>query len=186
MTINEDNALLLLNHYIKNEKMLIHSYATEAVMRALAGRLGQDENKWGLAGLLHDLDIELVDGDLSRHGLEAERILKEEGAEPEVIEAVVMHNEMASGKQRNTIFQHALVAAETITGLIVATALVYPDKKLASVKAKSVTKRMKEKLFAASVSRERIMECEKLGLTLDEFAEISLAAMKAISSQLEL
>ncbi len=84
------------------------------------------------------------------------------------------------------MFHHALAAGETITGMIVATALVYPDKKLSSVKAKSVTKRMKEKLFAASVNRDTIMECERLGLSLDEFAEICLQAMKEISVRLGL
>ena len=86
--------------------------------------------------------------------------------------------------QRSEKFHHALAACETITGLIFATALVYPDKKLSSVKAKSITKRMKEKIFAASVKRENIMECEKIGIPLDEFAEISLKAMQEISGEL--
>ena len=84
------------------------------------------------------------------------------------------------------VFHYALAAGETVTGMIVAAALVYPDKKLASVKAKSVTKRMKEKAFAASINRDTIMECERLGLPLDEFVEISLQAMKEISDQLGL
>lgn len=181
-----EEALELLKHYIKNERMLGHSYATEAVMRALARKLGQNEEKWGMAGLLHDLDLELVNTDLSIHTRETEKILREKGVDPDIIDAIKMHNEDAWNTKRNSSFHHALAAGETITGMIVATALVYPDKKLSSVKAKSVTKRMKEKLFAASVNRDTIMECERLGLPLDEFAEICLKAMKEISGQLGL
>lgn len=184
--MTRDEAVALLEQHVRDERMLNHSYAAEAVMRALANRLGQDEETWGLAGLLHDIDLELVQGDLTVHGLAAARILTEEGVDPEVVEAVKMHNEMAAGVKRKTVFQHALAAGETITGLISATALVYPDKKLASVKVKSVTKRMKEKAFAASVNRETILECEKIGIPLDEFAGIALKAMQDIHEQLGL
>lgn len=186
MTITRDEAVELLNKYIKNERMLNHCYASEVVMRALAHRLGRDEEKWGLTGLLHDLDVELVNADLNIHGIETEKILNERGIEPEIVEAIVMHNEFLTGKKRYTELQHALAAGETITGLIVATTLVYPDKKIASVKPKSVIKRMKEKAFAASVNRDNIMECDKIGIPLDEFVEICVNAMKGISGQLGL
>jgi len=186
MTITRNEAIELLNQHIRNEKMLSHCYASEAVMRALARRLGEDEEKWGIAGLLHDLDLEIVNDDLTIHTHETDRILSERGFDPEIIDAIKMHNETAWGMKRNSVFHHALAAGETITGLIIATTLVYPDKKLASVKTKSVTKRMKEKAFAASVNRDTVMECEKLGLPLDEFAEICLWAMKDISDQLGL
>jgi uncharacterized protein len=179
-------AVELLHRYITNERMLNHCYATEAVMRALARRLGRDEEKWALAGLLHDLDIELVNADLNVHGLETEKILKEKGVDPEIIDVIVMHNESIRGIKRHTEFQHALAAGETITGLIVATALVYPDKKLTSVKPNSVIKRMKEKAFAASVNRENILECQQIGLSLGEFVEICLNAMREISEKLGL
>ncbi|MDO9559010.1 MAG: HDIG domain-containing protein [Syntrophales bacterium] len=186
MAMTRDEAVALLKQHVRDERMLNHSYAAEAVMLVLARRLGQDEEKWGLAGLLHDLDLELVLGNLTVHGLEAARILTEKGVDPEVVEAVKMHNEMVAGTKRATVFQHALAAGETITGLIAATALVYPDKKLASVKVKSVTKRMKEKAFAASVNRETILECERIGIPLDEFAGIALKAMQDIHEQLGL
>ncbi len=186
MILTRDDAETLLKRYIKNERMLNHCYASEAVMGALAVRLGQNEEKWRIAGLLHDLDIELVENDLNRHGLETERILKENGVDETVIDAVVMHNEKASGKKRNTVFQHALAASETITGLIVATTLVYPDKKLAGVKPKSVVKRMKEKAFAASVNRDNIMECEEIGIPINEFVELSINAMLTISDRIGL
>jgi len=184
--ITREDAVALLSKYIKNERSLYHCHAAEAVMRALARRLGKDEEKWGIAGLLHDLDLELIEGNLAVHTRETAKILAEIGVDPEIIDAIKMHNENAWDLNRNTVFHHALAAGETITGMIAATALVYPDKKLASVKAKSVTKRMKEKAFAASVNRDTIMECEKLGIPLDDFAEICLQAMKEISDQLGL
>jgi len=184
--MRREDALDLLRQHIRNDKMISHCLASEAVMRALARRLGRDEEKWGLAGLLHDLDVELCNADLNVHCLETERILKEKGLDPEIIDAIKMHNETATGKARNAEFQHALAAGETVTGLIIATTMVYPDKKIASVKGKSVVKRMKEKAFAASVSRENILECEKIGIPLEEFVEISLKAMNEIGDQINL
>lgn len=184
--MTRDEAEALLKKYVKNERMLDHSYAAEAVLRALARRLGRNEEKWGLAGLLHDIDIEAVSGDMALHGCEAERILAEAGLDPEIVDAVKRHNEASCGQPRQTEFQHALAAGETVTGLIVATALVYPDRKIAGVKVKSVTKRMKEKAFAASVNRDTIRECETIGLPLDEFVEISLGAMRGIADRLGL
>lgn len=186
MKPSREEALVLLSRYIGNERIRAHSLASEAVMRALALRLGEDPDRWGIAGLLHDLDLELVEGDLMRHGLETAAILQAEDYDAEIIDAIMRHNEMSAGKGRETAFQHALAAGETITGLITATAMVYPDKKLAGVKAKSVVKRMKEKAFAASVNRDTIMECEVIGVSLGEFAEICLESMKGISDDLGL
>ncbi len=176
----------LLKKYIRNEKMLYHSYSSEAVMRALAKKLGRDEEKWGLAGLLHDIDSEITNADPKKHGLVAEELLRDEGLEEDIVDAIKMHNEEATGLDRTTEFQHALAAGETITGLIYATALVYPDKKIKDVKTKSVTKRMKQTAFAASVSRENIMECEQIGIPLNEFVDIALKAMKEIAEDIGL
>ena len=176
----------LLHQYIKSANMLNHCYASEAVMRALAKRLDRDEEKWALAGLLHDLDVELVKGDMYIHGKETARILEERRVDPEVIDAIRLHNETSAGELRSKEFQHALAAGETITGMIVATTLVYPDRKVASVKSSSVIKRMKELKFAASVRRENIMECELIGIPLPEFTEICLNAMKKIGNEIGL
>lgn len=184
MTLEKANELL--DKYIQHDKMKSHCYASEAVMRALARRLGKDEEKWAVAGLLHDLDAEITDGDPARHALETVNILKDYDVEEDVLDAIKMHNEEATGEERQTEFQHALAAGETITGLITATALVYPDKKVSSVKPKSVRKRMKEKAFAASVNRDTIRECEHIGIHLDEFIEISLDAMKEIDTKIGL
>jgi len=183
--ISREEAIRLLDEHIRSENMRKHCLASEAVMRALARRLGQNEEEWGLAGLLHDIDVEITNADPYTHGPYAEKLLNGK-ITPESLDAIVMHNEVATGKERTRLFQHALAAGETITGLIMATTLVYPDKKLASVKVKSITKRMKEKAFAASVKRENILECEKIGISLDEFADLSLRSMQEISSELGL
>lgn len=184
--MNRNQAIDLLYQYIKSPNMINHCLASEAVMRGLAIHLGKDVEKWALAGLLHDLDVELVKGDMYVHGKETARILSDLNIDEEIIDAIRMHNESSSGEKRSKEFQHALAAGETITGMIVATALVYPDKKISSVKSKSVIKRMKEKKFAASVRRENIMECEKIGIPLSEFVAICLNSMNEISDQLGL
>lgn len=184
--IERQEALSLLKEHIQNQNLIKHCLATEAVMMALADRLGEEREKWGLAGLLHDLDVELVDSDLSRHTLETEKILQEKGVDKEIIQAIKMHNEKVQGEKRSERFHHALAAGETITGLIVATALVYPDKKIKSVKPKSIKKRMKAKSFAAGVDRNTIMECEKLGMEMDEFSRVCLEAMQGIAGELGL
>jgi len=181
--ISRENAHKLLNQHISNANMIKHSLASETVLKAIARKLHNDEEEWGLAGLMHDIDVEITHADPYKHGPYAEGMLA--GLlSAEAIDAIVMHNEMATGKERTTVFQHALAAGETITGLIMATTLVYPDKKLASVKTKSITKRMKEKAFAASVNRETILECELIGIPIQDFAEMALTAMQEISDEL--
>lgn len=183
--ISREQAVQILQNNILSENMRKHCYASEAVLRALSRRLGGNEDEWGIAGLLHDLDVEITHADPYTHGPYAEKLLKGKISD-EMLDAIVMHNEVATGKERTTEFQHALAAGETITGLITATTLVYPDKKIASVKPKSVTKRMNQKAFAASVKRENILECEKIGIPLEEFAELSVAAMQKINKILGL
>ena len=184
--LTREEALRLLEDHVENPNMVKHCLAAEAVMRALARHLGENEEKWGLAGMLHDLDAERTRDDFSSHGFKTSKILEERGVDTDVREAILMHNEEAAGKPRSSTFHHALAAGETITGLVIATTLVYPDKRLASVKAKSIVKRMKEKAFAASVNRDTIRECEKLNIPLPEFAELALRAMQGISGDLGL
>lgn len=179
-------ALQLVHKYIKNDKMIKHCLASEVVLKALAVKLGENTENWALAGLLHDLDVEITNADPKVHGLKTEELLVEYNIDKEIIEAIRLHNEFATEIPRTKPFHHALAAGETITGLVMATTLVYPEKKLAVVKPKSVVKRMKEKAFAASVSRENILECEKLGISIQEFAELSVVAMQGISDDLGL
>lgn len=185
--MTREKAIELLRKYIKNPNMIKHCIASESVMRGLARKLNQDEEKWALAGLLHDIDVELTSGDLKTHTHKAAEILKENSVDDEIIETIKMHNPAAWDKvSDDNVFHIALRAGETVTGLIIATALVYPDKKLSSVKTKSVLKRFKDKRFAAGADRNTIMECEKLGLTLEEFVNISLESMISVAAELGL
>lgn len=184
--MDRKKALDLLKKYVKDEKMIQHCIASEAVLRAAAKQLGENPDQWGLAGLLHDIDVEITNADPKTHGQEAIKILQDFQVDEKVIEAISLHNEESTDIKRSTRFHHALAAGETITGLIKATALVYPDKKVASVKPKSIRKRMKEKLFAASVNRDNIRECEQAGIPLDEFIDLSLNAMKEIGGEIGL
>lgn len=186
MDLDRNKALELLRTHIHSDQLIGHSLATEAIMAGLASRFGEDSQYWGLIGLLHDIDFELTHDNPRRHTLEAARILEQAGFDAQFIAIIQSHNCEDIGGKRSTRIEFALTAAESITGLIVATALVYPDKKLSSVKASSVKKRMKEKAFARSVSRERIMECELMGIDLPLFIDISLAAMNKISDDLGL
>ena len=159
-------------------------------MRALAKRLDEDEDLWGIARLLHDIDWELVLNDVDEHGVKMQKILKSEGVSDELTQVIVSHvggfTKHFPENKRATKFEHALAAAETITGLIFASALVRPDKKIAAVEVKSIKKKMKDKSFAAKVNRDVSGECEQLGLILDEFIEISLGAMKSIAAEIGL
>ena len=184
--MNRDTALELLKSHLKTDTLIKHSLATEAIMRELASLLGRDVELWGLTGLLHDLDLELTMSKPSRHALCTAELLEKHGMKDEIIQAIKAHNGERLGIVRSTELDFALASAETITGLIVATALIYPDKKLASIKQRSILKRYKEKAFARSVEREIISECENLGLALERFVEISLKAMQGISEELGL
>ncbi len=184
--ISREEALALMEQHIPQDNLRCHCLATEAIMRQLALRIGADADEWGIAGLLHDLDYVETKDEMQRHGLVTEAVLREKGVSDAITGAIKSHNAGNLGLQRSTQFEHALVAAECITGLVVATALVYPDKKLASVKASSIVKRMKQKEFARSVNRDHIKECELIGLPLEEFARLSLEAMCSISQQLGL
>ncbi len=184
--IERDEALALVKEHIKNPNLIKHSLASEAVLRAVAEYLREDVEKWGLTGLLHDLDTEL-EPDLATHTTVTVRILRERGVDEEIVEAIRLHNLQAyPGEKRTTLLQHGLAAGETITGLIIASALVRPDKSLNSVKVKSVRKRYKEKAFARGANREIIAECEDIGIPLADFCNISLMAMQTISEQMEL
>ena len=183
--ISREEAVKLLKENVTSDNMLKHCFASEAVLRGIAKKLGKNEEEYGIAGLLHDIDVEITNADPFTHGPYSENLLKGKITD-EMLDAIIMHNEVATGKERSTEFQHALAAGETITGLITATTLVYPDKKIASVKPNSVTKRMKQKAFAASVKRENILECEQIGIPLEEFLELSFHSMSEISEVLGL
>mgnify|MGYP001099493833 CR=1 FL=1 len=187
--ISREEALKFVNEQIENKNIVKHMLATEACMRALARRLGfaADEERWGLAGLLHDADY-TPDVLEERQGIAVTEMLRERGFEvPEdVAQAMAAHNP-GTGVGPESPMDWAIFCCDSLTGLIVATTLVRPDKKLASVEVKSVMKKYKSPSFAAGTRREDIALCEeKLRIPLEKFVEICLKAMQGISEDLGL
>ena len=181
-----EQAVQILHEHLAGEYVRRHSRATEVIMRELSARVGADAELWGLTGLLHDLDLELVGEDMQRHGRETVRLLRERFDYPEEgLQAILSHNGDVLGLPCASPFDHALTAAESVTGMVFATALILPSKKLADVKPKSVVKRLKEPRFAAKVSRERIGHHNDVGLDVQSFCAIAVAAMQAIAGELE-
>lgn len=192
--ISLEQAIELLNKHIEDPVTKLHCLESEAIMRSLARRLGEDEEIWGIVGLLHDIDWELTKNNPIEHCVKAIEILKNEGATDFLIETIISHGygwvgatepRLINGKRTSKI-EHALVSAETLTGLVVASALIQPDKKLASVSLDSLKKKFKNNKFAAKCNRELIKECEEIGIGLDEFLEIGLKSLQGISDKLGL
>jgi len=183
--VTREEALDSIKANIENQNMIKHMLATEAVMRALARRFGEDEEEWGLTGLLHDIDVELTEGDMHTHSKLGADLARELGANEVMVHAILCHNP-THGIPLETKLDKALFCTDPLTGLITAAALVRPDKKLAGVEATSVGKRFKEKSFAAGANREQISQCTALGLELDEFIGVGLEAMKGIAPSLGL
>ncbi len=173
----------LLKKYVKDEKLIKHCIATAAIMKELASELGEDENLWYRVGILHDIDFEIVKGDMNKHGLVAAEILKKEGVEDEVIEVVKRHNHMLFGDYEKPI-EIALQAADSVSGLIIACALVKGGK-ITEVTPKTVRKKFKEKSFAAGCDRNRIRMIEKL-MDLERFYEIAIRALIKVKDDLGL
>ena len=170
---------------VENGNLVKHMLATEAIMRALARRFGESEEEWGLTGLLHDIDVELTEGDMSSHSKLGADLARELGVSETMAHAILAHNER-HGVPLETNLDKALFCTDPLTGLITAAVLIRPDKKLAGLEAKSVQKRYREKSFAAGANREQIALCREIGFELDEFIELGLEAMKEIAAEMGL
>jgi len=181
--MNFEEAKSLMVSKLANANLQKHCLAVAAVMRHLARRLGGDEDKWALAGVLHDLDYEETLKSPERHSLVTADWLAGYNLDPEVIGAIKAHGDKAP---RDSLINKAIWCADPVTGFLVACALIRPEKKIASVEVASVIKRMKEKRFAAGANRDQMNACADMGLSLEEFMAISLAAMKEIASELGL
>ncbi len=181
--VSRDELLRLLYQKVKTKNLIKHMLATEACMRALADRMGEDMEKWGLVGLVHDIDYEETKDNFAQHGLVSARMLKEMGLPQDIIDAVKAH---AGKKEPTTKMEWALYAVDPLTGLIVAAALMHPSKSLRGIDRDFVLRRFKEKRFAAGANRDQIRQCEKLGLTLEEFIDICVKAMQGIAKELGL
>jgi len=175
----------ILKQNVQNQNLIKHCLAVEAVMKALARKFNQDEEKWAIAGLLHDIDYEETKNNPSQHSLIGSKMLEDLGLDNEIVESVKTHNEM-HGIEPKTLMAKALLPTDPLTGLIVASTLVLPSKKIADVSAENILNRYKEKSFAKGANREIIAKCSAIDLSLEEFISIGLEAMKNISTDLGL
>ena len=181
--MNREEALALVKEHLRNKNLVKHCLAVEACMKAMAARLGQDPEPWGLAGILHDLDYELTEKSPELHTTETVKILEGKGVSPAVIQAIQAHaGKVACGSPMDW----AIFSIDPLTGLIIAATLMHPEKKIRAIDLDFVKRRYKEKSFARGARREEIEECRNLGLELDEFMTICIAAMQGIEKELGL
>lgn len=183
--VTRNEALAWVKENIQNKNLMKHALAVEVCMAAVARRLGQDEEKWALAGLLHDIDYERTKGDAATHSMLGADMLAERDLPADIVYAVRVHNE-AHGLPRNSLMDKALYAVDPLTGLIVAAALITKEKQLSLIDTNFVMKRFGEKAFARGANREQIKACSEIGLTLEEFITIGIEAMQGIAADLEL
>lgn len=187
------DAIEIFEEFVEAPGLRRHMKAVEAAMRFYAERLGGDPELWGLAGLLHDFDWE-IHPTLEQHPKDGAPILEQRGCPQEVITAILSHNTAGTGVERSRPIDYALVACDEITGLIIAAALIRPDKDIRQVKLKSVKKRWKSRAFAAGVDREHVAQatadfsaqCFGGELELWEHIENVLVAMQGVAAELEL
>ena len=159
-----------------------HLISVEGVMRRLAQHFGEDEDRWGLTGLFHDLDQDITGEDMERHAYVAADWLREEGVDEAVINGVLAH---AHPEYRTDLMSRSVVAADAVAGLLVAAALVRPEK-ATGMKVKSVKKKLKEKSFAPGVNRDEIRQCEELGVELAEFIQLGIEGLQLVAADIDL
>lgn len=180
----------VLDKYVTDKNTKLHSIESRAIMEGVAEHLKQDKEKWGIVGLLHDIDWDQTKNNTTEHCIKSSEILKNEGASDFLISTIESHgygcvkNPKFDSKSRTTSLEHFLAASETLTGLIIASAIMQPDKKLSSLKLSSLKKKFKSRSFAANCNREIIKECELAGIKLDEFLEIGLKSLQGISKEI--
>jgi len=183
--LDRTSAWNLLTEFTQSESLRKHALAVESCMRAYAQKFGADEQLWSVVGLIHDFDYEKYPT-AQEHPFKGNEILKERGYSEEIRRAILSHADY-TGVSRETPLEKALFACDELAGFITAVALVKPGKSLVEVDAKSVRKKMKDKAFARSVSRDDIVNgAKELGLDLDEHIAFCIEAMKGIASQLGL
>lgn len=183
--MNRQEAWELLNKHVKTPNLIKHLLASEALMRGLARKFGEDEEKWGIAGLLHDIDYDETK-DPKEHSLKGYEILKNAGVDDEICNAVKIHNPK-HGIAPVTQLDKALLCGETYTGFLVACALVQPNKKLSEVSVEGAMKKFGSKSFAAGADREIMKQSEPLlGMKVEEIMDICLKEMQGIADELGL
>jgi len=181
-----EEAINLLNDKVQNQNLIKHCVAAGACMRALAEYFDENQEKWGITGLLHDIDYEETKNEPLKHSLIGAEILEKLGIDKEIVEAVKTHNEIHEIAPQSRMAK-AIYCVDPLTGLIVASTLVLPSKKIADLTLENVLNRFKEKGFAKGANREIIAKCHALlDLPLENFVKICLEAMKKINNELEL
>ncbi len=180
--MTRQEALELLKQHVSNKNLINHCIACEAIMKRLAKHFGEDEETWGLAGLLHDLDYDYTKDKPEEHGYKSVEILGNSVSE-EIKNAILAHCEK---KTPETLMEKALYVVDPTSGFIVAAALIKPGKNLAAVDVEFLKNRFKEKGFARGANREQMKSCENIGLSLEEFYSLSLEAMKSIAEEIGL
>lgn len=184
--MKREEVINLLETNLENKNLIKHCLAMEAGMRALAQHFGEDAEKWGVCGLLHDIDYEETKDDFHQHSKIGSDMLRNLGIDKDICDAVLTHNEI-HGIEPQTLMAKAVYCLDPLTGLIVAAALVLPSKKINDLSAESVLKRFKEPAFAKGANREIISQCETLlDINLQEFVKVVLGAMQGISLELGL
>lgn len=181
--MNRDEAFELLRKYLKNKNLIKHSLAVEACMRAMAAKLDQDVDKWGLAGILHDLDYEITEKSPELHTTETVKILQDLDIDSEVICTIQAHAGQISCKSD---MEWSIFSIDPLTGLIIAATLMHPSKKLKEIDLGFIKRRYKEKSFARGARREDIEQVKNINMDLDEFLTVCLEAMQGISQELGL
>ena len=183
--MNRDEAFAIVNEYVKNPNLVKHMLAVEAAMRFYAKKFGEDEEKWAVAGLLHDFDWE-IHPTMEEHPLAGEPILRERGVPEDIIHAVLSHADH-TGVPRENLMERTLFACDELTGLITAVALVRPSRALYDLKPKSVKKKWKDRSFAAGANREEMEQgAQELGIELWEHVGNVIEAMNNIAADLDL
>ena len=181
--MEREAALALVKKHVKNKNLVKHMLAAEAIMRRLARQLGEDEDLWGLAGLLHDVDYEETMDNPEQHAVIGAELLRSLDVDAAIVQAVLAHAEKGP---RTSLMDKALYATDPLTGLWVAAALIHPDRKLNSIDTEFVMNRFREKSFARGADRGIIKTCSDIGLELEEFITLGLEALQGISKELGL
>jgi len=181
--MKRDEALDLVKTHLKNKNLVKHCLAVEACMRTMARRLGQDEERWGLAGILHDLDYEITEKSPELHTTETVKILEDKGVDEDIIRTIQAH--CGQVKCQNEM-EWSIFSIDPLTGLIIAATLMHPSKKLEEVDLPFVKRRYKEKSFARGARREDIEQIKNIGMDLDDFIQVCLEAMQGIHKELGL
>ena len=184
--LTQDEALTLVKNNVTKRNSLYHMIAVEAIMKSVARRLGENEELWGLTGLLHDIDYEKTEGTPEKHSLLSEEILSNFDVPEEVIRAIKSHNFYHTHVKPQSKMEKALIACDAISGLLVACTLVMPSKNLAEVKVETVAKKFRDKSFARGIERDRILFCEEFGIPRKMFFKIALDGIKSVSSEIGL